>query len=641
MPAARNPFFIRTAEQAESDDQFLNLFSLPVLELLSEDGSWNRFLPIESPPGGGKSTLLRLFTPTVLRSVYNARGRQEFRELISTLTRIDVLDDTGVQLIGVLVNCREDYSRISDLPVAPSVHKSLFRALLHGRLALLTIRAALQLAGLSFPADVHLVRFEPRNALTLRRPDARIVNGRDLFERARIIEELIVNSLNSFAPRPPSQPDGLVVDDFFQLINTHQIFVGDHPAARNTLIMFDDAHSLDVEQRKLLISELERHDQTSFASWMAMRLRALDPEQLMTEEEVRSGRERHPPMRFDGSSHVQIEKWMLDVGDRRARRAERDVSSFAGCLADSLTAEFDSQRLKSIADAERERAHLLAKPHGDLYRNWIDDTESTLASSLPLDQAIGWARIQILMERRIRRLQAEFDFGSLGAIDVDSAGPSTLEPATMFMCRRNNLPYFFGAKTIAKLASTNVEQFLSLSATLFDRLLNSGSRRRHHLHELLPSEQHRLVLAESRAYVDEIRTSLPYGQDVYNLVTAIAKLSREESLRPNVPIAPGVTGVSLQISERDDLIASAQSYHPDSLRLINAISSAIAHNALSIRVTDRHRDEDRIVFYLNRLVCPAYDLPLGFGGYKPRKLLEFHQWITSGTPTRQSRLGIP
>ena len=51
MPASRNPFYVRTAEQAESDDQFLNLFSLAVLDLLPEDGSWNRFLPIESAPG--------------------------------------------------------------------------------------------------------------------------------------------------------------------------------------------------------------------------------------------------------------------------------------------------------------------------------------------------------------------------------------------------------------------------------------------------------------------------------------------------------------------------------------------------------------------------------------------------------------
>ena len=96
MPASRNPFFIRTAEQSESDDQFLNLFSLSVLDLLREDGSWNRLLPIESPPGAGKSTLLRLFTPTVLTTIATRRHQSDFAKLADKLSDLDAIDANGV-----------------------------------------------------------------------------------------------------------------------------------------------------------------------------------------------------------------------------------------------------------------------------------------------------------------------------------------------------------------------------------------------------------------------------------------------------------------------------------------------------------------------------------------------------------------
>jgi hypothetical protein len=139
--------------------------------------------------------------------------------------------------------------------------------------------------------------------------------------------------------------------------------------------------------------------------------------------------------------------------------------------------------------------------------------------------------------------------------------------------------------------------------------------------------------------LDDIRTSLPYGQDVLNLVNGIAELCREESSRPNVPITPGVTGVSILVSERDVLVREAQSSSEAAVRLLNALGSAIAHNVLLLRVTDRQRDEDRVVFYLNRLLCPAYDLPLGFGGYKPQKLSRFSEWVVSGH-TSQRRLAI-
>ncbi len=404
MPASRNPFFLRTAEQSESDDQFLNLFSLAVLDLLPEDGSWNRFLSIEGAPGSGKSTLLRLFTPTVLRSIENMRGQTEFAGLIQRLTEINALDVNGVQLLGVLVNCKEDYSRLVEFGLEVPAHASLFRALLHSRLALLTIRAALQLVGRAYPADVDSVRFEPRDDAVIGRPDVRVIMGRELFERARITEQLIVNALNSFAPRPPSSSSDLIVDDVFQLFNTHRLLIDQQGATKHMLIMFDDAHLLDASQRALLVDELERHDHIAFAGWMAMRLRALDPPKLISEA-VRPNREHFSPVRFERWGSSNVEKWLIDIGDRRARRAQRDVSSFAACLPNSLEPEVGQARLAAVAVAERQRTYELAQSHGHLYDDWLADTEADTAEMGSLERAVRWGQLQILMERRIRRIQ--------------------------------------------------------------------------------------------------------------------------------------------------------------------------------------------------------------------------------------------
>ena len=74
-------------------------------------------------------------------------------------------------------------------------------------------------------------------------------------------------------------------------------------------------------------------------------------------------------------------------------------------------------------------------------------------------------------------------------------------------------------------------------------------------------------------------------------------------------------------------------------RLLNALASAIAHNVLYLRQTRGRRDEDRAIFYLNRLMCPAFRLPLGFGGYKPRKASDFLAWMTGDTEPQQLVLG--
>ena len=97
------------------------------------------------------------------------------------------------------------------------------------------------------------------------------------------------------------------------------------------------------------------------------------------------------------------------------------------------------------------------------------------------------------MQRRIQNRQGEFTFAPLPTSLIENAGSDTLEIATIFMSDRNQLPYFFGAKHVAHLASSNVDQFLSLSAALFDLLLNTGSlgRRRR---QLPASAQHKLIV---------------------------------------------------------------------------------------------------------------------------------------------------
>ena len=317
-----------------------------------------------------------------------------------------------------------------------------------------------------------------------------------------------------------------------------------------------------------------------------------------------------------------------------------DVSSFAACLADTLEPYCPAARLVGIAEAERTRAYDLARPYGSLYHDSLVSTDADVAELVPYQRAVRWSQLQILMERRIRKLQGEFIFESLSPSEIGKAESDTLEPATMFMSSRHDLPYFYGIHRVIQLSSMNVDQYLSISASLFDLLLNAGNLGWRHHRPLAPSDQHRLILNESRKYVENVRANLPYGQDVYSLVMAMGRMCRDESLQPNLPIAPGVTGMSIQVSERDQLIVAAQASDGRSMRLLGALASAVAHNVLSVRVTSRLRDEDRVVFYLNRLICPALDLPLGFGGYKPQKMTRLLEWVESGLVSRQQRFDI-
>ncbi len=81
MREPRNPFRLRTSENIESDATFLRLFEPGLLDVLPSEGLWDQVQVIRSAPGGGKTSLLRLFTPQSLLALHANHASDEFKEL--------------------------------------------------------------------------------------------------------------------------------------------------------------------------------------------------------------------------------------------------------------------------------------------------------------------------------------------------------------------------------------------------------------------------------------------------------------------------------------------------------------------------------------------------------------------------------
>ena len=88
--------------------------------------AWDRLLIIESAPGAGKTTILRLFTPRSLRLVERLKEQDAYRILYEQLTDLGALTGAGPAVVGILVSCREQYASIQDLPIDEQVQRRWF-----------------------------------------------------------------------------------------------------------------------------------------------------------------------------------------------------------------------------------------------------------------------------------------------------------------------------------------------------------------------------------------------------------------------------------------------------------------------------------------------------------------------------------
>ena len=158
MAYRANPFLERMSEKT-SDQEFVRLFSPKILERLEEDAFNGGVTLFTSPPGGGKTTLLRAFTPLALRAFWNARLAPEMSESYQRLVSHGVLHETsGPQLLGVSLSCASGYADLP--PGALMAQEGLFRALLDCRVVLRALRSLASLLGHASSDQLGNVRLE-------------------------------------------------------------------------------------------------------------------------------------------------------------------------------------------------------------------------------------------------------------------------------------------------------------------------------------------------------------------------------------------------------------------------------------------------------------------------------------------------
>src|SRR2546421_12686199 len=107
-----NPFRSRSTEQQRDVRSFLRNFGAGVLEMLPET-VWDRPLVIRSAPGGGKTSLMRLFTSESLGLVEDRKP--DFAHLHEKLVEIGAISSAGPAFLGVLLNLDRDYRALLDV----------------------------------------------------------------------------------------------------------------------------------------------------------------------------------------------------------------------------------------------------------------------------------------------------------------------------------------------------------------------------------------------------------------------------------------------------------------------------------------------------------------------------------------------
>ena len=637
MMDVRNPVRLQTAESIGSDADFLRLFGYGVLDLLPKDALSGRPLFIRSAPGGGKTSLLKLFTPSVLQSLMAMRGSDATKELYSRLKDIDAVTEHDINVLAVMLSCSRTFPALADIGLKPQRAKRMLLALIDARIILGALRAVLIGRRLRFPDDL------PRLTL-LAPPDEQIpglsfpCDGAAVKRWAEDVEQGVcdlIDTLLSAEGAGPSGHDSLLS---LRLLDAKCIQLDGKLVETRWLVTFDDMQKLVASQRAALL-EVVVEQRSRSTVWMAERFEALSTDELLSSGSL-SGRDCLViALEKAWQEKRRFEPAVLLIAERRARMAaDATGGNFAlGAFAPTIEADLDTpawqDRTASALETVRARVHALAasKPQ---YREWVqacDTAEGTLRQRL-----IRWRTLEIIIERHFRKRQLMLELGALTREELEDRDESDVRAAAeLFVSKEFGFPYYFGLSRLASLGSFNVEQFLRLAGDLFEESIAAAVMRRDP--HLSPERQQRILDGAYDARVKDLPTRAKNGRDVLRFLDAVGEFCRDETHQPNAPYAPGVTGIAISMQDcaaLRDKVALERS--PDKAVFADVLATALQYNLL-LPDPDRPRPSGRyMVLYLNRLLCPKYQLPLQFGGFREKRLQDVVSWPSYGYRSSRS-----
>jgi hypothetical protein len=318
----RNPFRLQAAEHIESEIDFLRLFGPGVLDLLREDAPFARPLFIRSAPGGGKTSLLKLFTPSVLHALVALHTYTDFRELFQRLRQLGAVDEQMVRIVGIMLPCGRTFPDLADLGLPAPRARRMLMALLDARILLGALKSALVVRRLRYPEDLARVSI-------VAKADGPVIpglpspcDGAAARTWAETTEQAVCDVIDSLTPPEGTGPAGHDSLLSLRLLDGSGLLVDGAPPSDRWLVLLDDVQKLTFDQRSALRETLlEQRGRTTV--WISERLEALTPDELLTSGAL-DGRDYGDVINLEESwrrTPKRFESAISTIAERRARMA--------------------------------------------------------------------------------------------------------------------------------------------------------------------------------------------------------------------------------------------------------------------------------------------------------------------------------
>lgn len=627
-----NPFYTRASDNIDSEDKFIRLFSPEILTIFKDYPIWHAVNVLRSSPGGGKTTLLKIFTPKVLASLKNSRHHDDHaKELFNALTELEVFNAKGdVNIAAALISFNNQYTNLEYLNLTQSQKMRFFCSLLNTRIVLSALKSICLAKEISYPTDLNRITFREEENIDVPVHVRSFKNALQLFEWATNEEENISDQIDSISVDVSEVRGG---DTFYplDLLAPSNLKFDDNPIGLKIVVMLDDVHNLSASQRGFLVKAvIDKRPRVN--TWISERLKALTMDELLSEGSLQ-GRDNNIIIleNFWAKRYVQFEKFAKSVANRRVEVAFENNTDFASFLSTRMSSKYQAV----IKDALQKVESRIKSKYGmtGKYMPWIKSVEEL--DEEDYNKLIEWRALEILIYRDSHKPQQTLAFDDLEVEALEQQNGNDVKVAAqLFLHDEFKIPFYYGISTVCRLASSNIEQFLNIAGELFDLVQTNSVKKiinSNHQLGLTPEKQEDVIKKIVNLRWKELSTTVPLFDEVKKLMDAIGQFCYSETYVPNAWNSPGINGIAITMTQRNEIKDKIlKDKNHQYYKLAKCLTTCIAYNLIDFKLNYKCKGREWMILYINRIYCAKYQLPLNNGKFKEKNLKDLLGWLNNG-----------
>lgn len=611
MNIYKNPFAIRASERIETDEMFLELFSSEPLVHLEEKNDqgklWGCVTSILSSPGAGKTTLLRLFSPSILQRI------TERNSAYKKLKKLDVIDSERIKKCGVYLQLGRDYEFLEDDALFNEVEqKRVFLSLLNARIVLATLKSCMSLAGIKYTA-LDQITYSPEELVPEFGDFKAEFTGKELLDWAAEQERRICEFLDSFV-----MPDeGIQGSNSLFALKAMKASWFTYKGERlcdEFIFQIDDGHKLTKKQKKTIREEAVEL-RLPVTLWIAERLETLSTTDILSDKNIKD--------RDDQTIHLEnAKKGIFNPMVKNISTLRSAFSTDGIILASALASDTTINYKALYNEASKKYQSQLEKLHN--YDNY-QECVAAINTQDPYERVLNMRAL--LMHASRQGAGGVMNLFGYTAQDLEwIVGPLMPMVKEVMPGEIAKLPQYYGFSTLIDLASQNVEQFLDLSAKMYELLVAKKISDPSH-YVLTAEEQDGIIREFAKKRLEDIKR-LPKGNKIYGFLMHLIDFCREVTFTPSYSYR-SVTGFAVKEENSSKWGKDGFWFQEEANdELSTILKDCLSYNFLMKQgITQGRKDQKWTIFYLNSWLCAYAHLPLERGGWRPLTLHKLNSWL--------------